>query len=49
MYGLVGVARAFGMVGHGCATKCEKSEKEGKDCTLSSILAQNMKDKAKFS
>ena len=30
MCGLVGVACAFGMVGHACATKCEKCEKEGK-------------------
>ena len=27
---LVGVASAFGAVGHACATKCEKCEKEGK-------------------
>ena len=26
---LVGVAHAFGTVGHACATKCEKCEKEG--------------------
>ena len=27
---LVGMARAFGTVGHACATKCVKCEKEGK-------------------
>ena len=32
--GLVGVARAFGLVSHACATKCEKCEKEGKVYTL---------------
>ena len=32
--GLVCVARAFGLVGHACATKCEKCEKEGKAYAL---------------
>ena len=32
--GLVGVAHAFGLVGHACATKCEKWEKEGKAYAL---------------
>ena len=30
---LVGVACAFGAVGHACTTKCEKCEKEGKAYT----------------
>jgi len=32
--GLVGVAHAFGLVGHACAAKCEKCEKEGKAYAL---------------
>ena len=32
--GLVGMTHAFGTVGHACATKCEKCEKEGKVYTL---------------
>ena len=32
--GLVDVARAFGLVGYACATKCEKCEKEGKAYAL---------------
>ena len=31
---LVGVARALGTVGHACATKCERCEKEGKAYVL---------------
>ena len=32
--GLVGMTHPFGTVGHACATKCEKCEKEGKAYAL---------------
>ena len=42
-HGLVDVARAFGLVGHACAMKCEKCEKEGKRMRVRFRTTRNAK------